>query len=333
MSPARDAGSESFNNLGSTTAIRINLYHYVPTEYVCAIFVTLFALSTIVHLGQMLRYRIWWLLPTAVLAGVAEVIGWSGRLWSSRNPDLMIPYIIQITTTIIAPTPLIAANFILFGRIVSTLGIQYSFIAPMLYTIIFCFFDLIALIVQAIGGASAALAVENGNSPNKGGNIMLGGIAFQLASISVYTIFAIAFFWNYLHGTPVRKVEKGRVASTEDQLSDHTVPAVQTWDRRMQILVGSMTFSLVCLFIRSIYRTIELADGWTGRIISTEVLFNVLDGAMITLAMFTLNFAHPGFLMPQRPYDATPDGARSLTPTTAEKTSPSNAVPGSTSPV
>ena len=69
------------------------------------------------------------------------------------------------------------------------------------------------------------------------------------------------------------------------------------------------------------YRTIELADGWNGRIISTQVLFSaflpsqsfceltendtflsffftdVLDGAMITLAMYTMNFAHPGLLL------------------------------------
>jgi hypothetical protein len=70
--------------------------------------------------------------------------------------------------------------------------------------------------------------------------------------------------------------------------------------------------------IRAIYRVIELAGGWDGRVIETEVYFStffpllsiysgahlfihlrsdVLDGAMITLAMFTLNFFHPGCLL------------------------------------
>lgn len=88
-------------------------YNYVPTEYVCAIFVALYGLSTrqlsglifvytvadlkiiVIHIGQMFRYRLWWLLPTAVLAGTAEVIGWSGRLWSSKNPFLQTPFLIQ----------------------------------------------------------------------------------------------------------------------------------------------------------------------------------------------------------------------------------------------
>jgi len=40
-----------------------------------------------------------------------------------------------------------------------------------------------------------------------------------------------------------------------------------------------------------------LSDGWNGRIISTQVYFNVLDGAMVTLAIYTLNIAHPGLLL------------------------------------
>jgi hypothetical protein len=48
---------------------------------------------------------------------------------------------------------------------------------------------------------------------------------------------------------------------------------------------------------RSVYRTIELQDGWTGRIIHTELYFNVLDGGMVTLAVFTMNFIHPGVFL------------------------------------
>jgi len=63
------------------------------------------------------------------------------------------------------------------------------------------------------------------------------------------------------------------------------------------MMIRALIFSTICLFIRAVYRTIELADGWNGRIISTQVYFNVLDGAMVTLAMYTLNLAHPGVLL------------------------------------
>lgn len=40
----------------------------------------------VLHIFQAARYHLWWLLPTAALAGLLEVMGWSGRLWSSINP-------------------------------------------------------------------------------------------------------------------------------------------------------------------------------------------------------------------------------------------------------
>jgi hypothetical protein len=91
---------------------------------------------------------------------------------------------------------------------------------------------------------------------------------------------------------------------------------------RLKIMIAALFFSMTVLFIRyflttnkippltdsrnsfccsSIYRTIELQDGWTGRIIHTELYFNVLDGGTVVLAMFTMNFAHPGFLLREPP--------------------------------
>jgi hypothetical protein len=67
-----------------------------------------------------------------------------------------------------------------------------------------------------------------------------------------------------------------------------------------------------------VYRTIELTDGWNGRIIQTEVYFSksfdlsplfltigsdtrslldVLDGAMVVLAIYVFNYCHPGRLL------------------------------------
>lgn len=43
------------------------------------------------------------------------------------------------------------------------------------------------------------------------------------------------------------------------------------------MIFGLATETLFIL-IRTIYRTIELADGWTGRIIHTQVYFSGFDG-------------------------------------------------------
>lgn len=83
------------------------------------------------------------------------------------------------------------------------------------------------------------------------------------------------------------------------------------------------------IYHSAVYRTIELSDGWAGRIIKTQRLFsehinavNVhyililnisdwLDGGMITLAMYSANAAHPGRLLGRRM------GLDRIAPTTA----------------
>ncbi|KAI0327744.1 RTA1-domain-containing protein [Cubamyces sp. BRFM 1775] len=260
-------------------------YGYVPTQWICILFIVLYGVTTGIHAIQAIWSRLWWLFPTPVLAGIIEIIGWSGRLWSSISPTLLDPYLMQIVTTIIAPTPLIAANFVILGQIIRRLGQQYSRLSAMWYTVIFCSCDIIALVVQAVGGAKAATAVQDNQDPNPGGNIMLGGIAFQLAAVSIYLVLATEFLLRYHYDKPFHRK------------SESIMPKSFALDWGVKLMIVGLAFDGVFILIRSIYRTIELSDGWSGRIIETQVYFNVLDGAMIVLAMFTVNLFHPGLLL------------------------------------
>lgn len=262
------------------------LYGYIPTEGVCATFVALFGLSTLIHLGEAIYFRLWWLLPTIILGGIGEVIGWSGRLWSSKTylGNLVEPYLIQISTTIISPTPIVAANFVILGILIRHLGTHYSRLNPLWYTIVFCTADVVALVVQAIGGGQASKALQTGvGDPEVGGHIMLAGIVIQLVAITIYVSLAIEFLYRYYTKKPLRKPADTDV---EGPL-----------DTKIKLMIFGLCLSTSCIFIRAIYRTIELSDGWTGRIIRTEVYFNVLDGAMIVIAMYAINIFHPGILI------------------------------------
>ncbi|KAJ7223529.1 RTA1 like protein-domain-containing protein [Mycena pura] len=256
-----------------------NPYHYVPTKWI------------LLHLGQAIRYRTWWLLPTAVLAGILEVTGWAARLWSSFTPLNLLPFKIQIAATIVGPTPLIAADFIILGRVIRRLGTGYSRLSPRLYSIIFCSCDIISLCVQAFGALQASAEIGRGENPEHGGHIMLLGICFQMAVLSVYILLAGEFFARYFFDAPVRRDTAYHVVGLARG------PALTP---RLRIMLAALAFNTTCLLIRAIYRTLELQDGFAGRIVSTQRYFNWLDGAMITLAIFTFNFVHPGiFLAPQ----------------------------------
>ncbi|KAE9394561.1 RTA1 like protein [Gymnopus androsaceus JB14] len=296
-------------------------YNYVPTQYVAIIMLTLFGISTILHTGQAIYFRTWWALLTIVVAGLLEIMGWSARLWSSISPNLLSPYEMQLTCTILAPTPLVAGNFIILGYIINQLGPDYSRLPPRWYSIIFCSFDLISLVIQAIGGGAAASAVGVGKDPTPGGHIMLGGIAFQMATITIYVFCATEFFIRYFKDAPLRRNQKGSAkkgGGSEEKHEEGSIGIFSTdtattaingrsgdhyrgvMNTKLKVATAALIFSTVCLFIRAVYRTIELANGWTGRIISTQVYFNVLDGTMIILAIYTLNIAHPGLLLLQK---------------------------------
>src|ERR1700722_6219563 len=103
--------------------------------------------SAVLHLGQAIIYRFWFMIPTATFGGFLEVLGWSARLWSSQNPVLRGPFLIQfvnciwlvteflmthhrISSCILGPTPILAANFVILGLIIERLGASYSRLSP-----------------------------------------------------------------------------------------------------------------------------------------------------------------------------------------------------------
>ncbi|KAG6852829.1 hypothetical protein C0991_008867 [Blastosporella zonata] len=199
-----------------------------------------------------------------------------------------------------APTFMLAANFIIFGRIIRKLGTSYSRIPPKWYSIIFITSDVVSLIIQGTGGGLASVHIKT--NPTPGGHIMLGGIAFQLFILIVYSCLAVEFFVRYSLKKPFR-----RSGSSE------TLDLAKPISKKVKIMSYALAFSTTCLFIRSVYRLIELSDGWKGRIIRTEIYFNVLDGAMVTLAIFSLNFIHPGFFLNEPDADdASPEKANAV---------------------
>ena len=105
-------------------------YGYYPTASVCITFIVLFGLSAFLHTVEAIIWRTWFMLPTMVMGCIGECIGWAGRYWSSQNPRLMDPFLMQISCTIISPTFMSAANFTILGLIIKRLGTQYSWLTP-----------------------------------------------------------------------------------------------------------------------------------------------------------------------------------------------------------
>lgn len=99
---------------------------------------------------------------------------------------------------------------------------------------------------------------------------MVAGIVFQLFAVIV---FSVLFF----------VVIKRALGSHSDVLKA----------RKIRALITGTTLSVVCVIIRSIYRTIELTQGWEGYLITHESYFIGLDGVMMIIAVGIFNIFQP----------------------------------------
>lgn len=179
-----------------------------------------------------------------------------------------------------APTFWTAALYVILGRLITLSGPSTSPLSPRTYLIAFCTADVVSLVLQAVGGgmASVAASATPARDTAAGTNIMVAGIVFQMAAITVFC----ALFAVFLKRT-VRAAKKGG--------------EVTPLSARVKVLVVATTASIAFIYVRSIYRTIELLEGWDGYLITHEVYFVVLDGAMMVCAVAVFNLVHPGWFL------------------------------------
>lgn len=178
----------------------------------------------------------------------------------------------QITTLIIAPVFFSAAAYITLGALIRIVGRSSSILSPRMYVIIFSTADVVSLVIQAIGGGSASVASNRGTNTKPGTNTMVAGILFQLATMVVFVGFMLDF---------LRRAFKMEKPGNTNRV------------------ILAMSLSILTIFIRSIYRSIELLQGWKGYLITHERYFVALDAAMMVVACGIYNVVDPAVLLPK----------------------------------
>ncbi|KAJ4232917.1 hypothetical protein NW757_013765 [Fusarium falciforme] len=192
----------------------------------------------------------------------------------------------QITTLIIAPTFFTAGLYIILGALINRLGRHSSILGPKMYAVIFLSCDIIALVVQAVGGAMASTESNKINGDTKTGtNIMVAGIVFQMAAMTAFTVLVLDFLRRVFLKKSYLESRKIGPANRTD------LPKAYSW------LILAILISLFMIFVRSIYRTIELLQGWDGYLITHEGYFIGLDAATMTIAVAIFNFLDPIYLL------------------------------------
>ena len=247
-------------------------YGYDPILSANIVFLVVFAISAIVHTFQMVTTKKWAFGSLLLFGAVLESAGYGARIASSINPLDNNAFLVQIVLLIISPCFFSAAIYLFLGSLVHYFGRKHSPLSARMFAIIFITCDIVSLVIQAIGGGMAATAEQQEEDTSKGTQIMVAGIDFQMASITIFMILAAWF---------TVKLKKARIS----------------FPRPVILQCIGLIISVVCLYIRAIYRTVELAQGWTGYLITHEIYFFILDGTMMIITVGVFNICHPGYLL------------------------------------
>jgi hypothetical protein len=87
-----------------------------------------------------------------------QIIGYVGRVQVHFNPFLEENFLMYLIPLMVGPVFIAAAAYLCLARIVVVYGEAFIAVRPNMYTLLFCAWDSLSLVLQAIGGAIAALA-------------------------------------------------------------------------------------------------------------------------------------------------------------------------------
>ncbi|GFF26073.1 sphingoid long-chain base transporter RSB1 [Aspergillus lentulus] len=263
-----------------TCPLSLANFNYVPNLAGNLLYLVLFGTMLVANLGLGIYYRTWGYL-VGMIGGLAlEVIGYVGRVQLHYNPFPFDPFLEYLICLTIGPAFLSAAIYICLGHIVVVYGEGISRLKRRTYTIIFVLCDFLSLVLQAAGGAITSTADHDQQDLRQTGiNIMIAGLASQVASLGVFLCLCADFAW--------------RVYKNPDKLEESMYHVRKTLKWKA-FLIG-LTVATLAIFVRSVFRVAELREGFDGPLANDEVTFMVLEGAMMVIATLCLTVLHPGY--------------------------------------
>jgi len=191
---------------------------------------------------------------------------------SSTSPSSVGPWIGQ-NMLLLTGAPLLAATiYMTFRHVVEALeASKLAIVSPRWITRFYVLLDIIVIITQLAGTIMPASGDAHLIALSR--KIILAGLSIQLAALT----FFMANCWQ-VH-------KKLRQATKEGTMHGLVV----SWQTHLMALEAAT----LLLFIRSMVRVVEYAQGDTGYVASHEVYIYVFDGALMFLIMLFFSILHP----------------------------------------
>ncbi|KEQ92110.1 hypothetical protein AUEXF2481DRAFT_8073 [Aureobasidium subglaciale EXF-2481] len=259
----------------TTCSIKQSIFQYRPSLAANSVFIALFGLSLIIHVFEGVFYKQKTFAMLMSLGCICEMIGYGGRILMWKDPWGFNGFIIQIVCITIAPVFMTAAIYVTLYRSIMKLSPSSAAFKPAFYYQIFVPCDIVALVLQSVGGAMSS---QSSGSSQAGVNIGLAGLSFQVLTLLIFIALGCQYTLRYRADAKL-----GRAS-------------MSSLDGRFKWVFGMVSFATLLIFIRCVYRIYELSNGYHGAALHDEGLFIGLESIMIILATFILNMGHPGMV-------------------------------------
>lgn len=297
-------------------SVEENQYKYNPSWAANIIYVLLFGAAFFYTVGMLWKSRYHWYNVCFICGWGLEFIGFLGRCLAHNDTSSLSYYVMQYVCLTIAPAFLMGGIYFIFAQMVILHGRQFSVLKPMWYSYFFIASDVLSIVVQCAGGATSSLASSAHKDPGPGNHVMLAGLAIQVASMSVFICFYTEFlqrtyFRHYFDAEDIDSLNRRSLKNFLKLLFNAKSTRVYRYevldkfynqkfaDIRQRKLMSwyplAISVAVILVYIRCIYRVVELSEGFNGWLMRREWPLMVLDSMMMALAAIVLTPFHPVF--------------------------------------
>lgn len=312
LSSATNAIFEATLNL-KAMADDANYYHFYLNRGGNIFYFICYLCLFCYFLGMLYKSRYTWFNVTFIIGFGLEMVGFIGRLLSFKDDSKLSYYVIQSFCLTVAPAVIMAGIYFLLALLIVIHGRQYSYLKPMLYSGIFITIDILSFCIQGAGGGLATS--DDPDSSKMGNNLMIAGIVVQIVGMTLFLIFFLIFlgkiyFKNRGSSSPYNKpsfmnfmrllfnVPAIRVYRMEylDQFYNSQFQSLRM-GKLFNYFPLAMTLAVIAVYIRSVYRVVELVQGYGGYLFTHEVYLFVLDASLITVSGIIFVPFHPVWVL------------------------------------
>lgn len=296
-----------------------NLYDTDLSRPANIIYLVVNAIIFFYVVGMLYKSRFHWFNVSFFCGYGMELAGFIGRVLSFSDNTNLDYYLLQFVCLTVAPAFIMAGIYFLFGQNVVIYGRAFSPLPPMWYSYLFIGCDVVSLIIQAIGGAMASAATSDHQDTLTGTNVMIVGIAFQVFAMSIFLCFWFEFlrrhyflvppdqemappadevryakftFANFFRMIFYRKSIREYKRIYREPLFTPEFASIRS-KTLFHYFPLAITSAVIVVYIRCVYRVVELAQGFSGYLITHEVYLMVLDALMISICGLIFLPFHP----------------------------------------